>query len=149
MKVVASHIRLAAKGVFVGIAIMFSTASFAKDVETIGYKFSSSRATLQVRKVETTALDAQKRVVMKTVLYVTDTEAEGKIDTQVIGAETRVFDPNTGKVTHVSLVGVAAYPVEANGAYVIIAPGARNVSVNGDNNQITMGGNLAPSPLSR
>lgn len=149
MEVVASRIRFATQGFFVGVAITLSTASLAKDVETIGYKFSSSRATLQVRKVETTALDAQKRVVMKMVLYVTDTEAEGKVDAQVIGAETRVFEPSTGQVTHVSFVGVAAYPVEANGAYVIIAPGAKNVAFKGDNNQITMGGSLTPSPLSR
>jgi len=48
---------------------------------------------------------------MKTILYVRDTENEGKLDSQIIGAETRVYNPDTVQITHVSIVGLAAYPL--------------------------------------
>ena len=117
-----------------------------KDADTIGYKFPANSTTVQVRKVETNALDTQKRLVMKTILYVHDTESEGNLVSQIIGTETRVYNPDTAQVTHVSVVGIAAYPIEVNGAYVIAAPGAKNVLLKGDNNKITLGGDIIPPP---
>lgn len=146
MKPTFSRIASHTKAVLAGMALTLSASSFAGDVAVIGYDLPANGATIQVRKIETNALDAQKHLVMKTILYVHDTEADGKINSQIIGTETRVYNPDTAQVTHVSVVGIAAYPVEANGAYIVTAPGARNVSIKGDNNKVTLGGDRIPLP---
>jgi len=119
----------------------------AKNVGEIGYHPSSSNTTIHIRTVETSKEDTQKRLIMKRILYVHDTENDGFVAfSEVIGVETQVYNPDSGQVTHLSIVGVAAYPLEANNAYIILAPGARNVSIKGNNNNVTMGGDQIPPP---
>jgi hypothetical protein len=146
MKTNDSFISLTSKGIFIIIAIMLNTNSFAKDSGTIGLNSSSNSFPMQVRKVETNAFSPQKKLMMKTILYVHDKKNAGEIDSQIVGTETRIYSPVTGQVTHISVVGVAAYPIEANSAYVIVAPGAKNVKFKGNNNYITVGGNRIPPP---
>jgi hypothetical protein len=60
MKPKFSRIAIYSKAVLACMAITLSASSFAGDVAAIGYELPANGATIQVRKVETNALDAQK-----------------------------------------------------------------------------------------
>lgn len=149
MKPNLSLIGKSSKQFLLGCAIFFGATAFTYGADSIGYVPVANGVRIQVRKVETVSFDKQKRMAMKVILFIHDADDHGNLNSHIIGSETRVYNPETGQVTHVSVVGVAPYPIEANGAFVVVAPGAKNVSLKGDNNIVTLGGESVPPPAER